>query len=103
MGIAFIGQFPNALVELKTTILKAIGEFEADNVSHFKPVHEAVYQTDFNSHLKKIRKQYVWGTSTEIITAATLLLVSHGQTAFFSLLLGREKKGSGTVRILHSS
>jgi len=52
---------------------KAISEFEADNVSHFKSLHEAVYQTDFSSHLKQIKKQYVWGTSTEIIAAATLL------------------------------
>ena len=27
------------------------------------------------------------------------MLVSHGQTAFFSLSLGREKKGSGPVLI----
>ena len=54
---------------------KAISEFEADHILLFKPLHEAVYQTDrgFNSHLKNIKKQYIWGTSTEIIAAATLL------------------------------
>ena len=32
-----------------------------------------------------------------------VLLVSCGQTAFFSLSLGREKRGSGLVRIPQSS
>jgi len=72
MGIAFTEQFPN-VEDYYPHLRKAISEFEADNVSHFKPIHEAVYQTDFNSHFKKIKKQYVWGTSKEIIAAATLL------------------------------
>jgi len=38
---------------------KAISEFEADHNLLFKPLHEAVYQTDFNSHLKNIKKQLV--------------------------------------------
>ena len=52
---------------------KAISEFEADNNLLFKPLHEAIYQNNFNNHLKNIKKQYIWGTSTEIIVAATLL------------------------------
>ena len=44
---------------------------------------------------------HIAGKGTKIILVEQV--VSRGQTAFFSLSLGREKKGSGTVRIPHSS
>ena len=51
---------------------KAIAEFEADN---HKPIHETVYRTKFHTHVQNIKKLYTWGTSTEIIAAATLFQV----------------------------
>ena len=54
---------------------KAIAEFEMDNNKLFRPIHEAVNQTKFNTHVQNIKKQYTWGTSTEITAAATLLQV----------------------------
>ena len=54
---------------------KAIAEFEADNDALFRPIHEAVHQTQFSTHLKNIKKQYTWGTNTEITAVASLLQV----------------------------
>ena len=54
---------------------KAIAEFEADNDTLFRPIHEAVHRTQFGAHVKNIKKQYTWGTSTEITAVATLLQV----------------------------
>ena len=54
---------------------KAIAEFEADNHNLFKSTHEAVNQTKFSTHVQNIKKLYTWGTSTEIIAAATLFQV----------------------------
>ena len=49
--------------------------FEADNDTLFRPIHEAVHRTQFGTHVKNIKKQYTWGTSTEITAVATLLQV----------------------------
>ena len=54
---------------------KAIAEFEADNHNLFKPIHETVNRTKFHTHVQNIKKLYTWGTSTEIIAAATLFQV----------------------------
>ena len=51
---------------------KAIADFESDNQTLFKPIHEAILSTNFENHVKNIKKLYIWGTSTEIIAAATL-------------------------------
>jgi len=54
---------------------KAIAEFEGENDTLFRPIHEAVHQTQFSTHLKNVKKQYIWGTNTEITAIATLLQV----------------------------
>ena len=56
-------------------LLKAIAEFETDNHSLFKSIHETVNRTKFHTHVQKISKLYTWGTSIEIIAAATLFQV----------------------------
>ena len=54
---------------------KVIAEFETDNHSLFKSIHETVNRTKFHTHVQNISKLYTWGTSTEIIEAATLFQV----------------------------
>ena len=53
----------------------AISDFESDNWTVFKPIHEAIISTNFENHIKNIKKLYIWGTSTEIVAAATLFQV----------------------------
>ena len=43
--------------------------------------------------MASVEKLQIKGGSQEM----AVMIVSHGQTAFFSLSLGREKKGSGPV------
>ena len=54
---------------------KTIAEFESDNCTLFKPIHEVILSTNFETHIKNIKKLYIWGTTTEIIAAATLFQV----------------------------
>jgi len=49
--------------------------FESDNWTILKPIHEAIISTNFENHIKNIKKLYIWGTSTEIVAAATLFQV----------------------------
>ena len=53
----------------------AISDFESDNWIVFKPIHEAIISTNFENHIKNIKKLYIWGTSTKIVAAATLFQV----------------------------
>ena len=55
-----------------THLRKAIAEFEEINQTLFEPIHKSISGTAFNSHVKNMRKLYTWGTTTEIIAAATL-------------------------------
>lgn len=57
------------------SLRKAIAEFESDNHTLFKPIHEAIISTNFEAHNKNIKRQYIWGTTTEIIAAASLFQV----------------------------
>ena len=50
-------------------------QFEADNDTVFRSVHETVHKTQFDTHVKNIKKQYIWGTNTEITAVATLFQV----------------------------
>ena len=55
-----------------THLRKAIAEFEEINLTLFEPIHKSISGTAFNSHVKNMKKLYTWGTTTEIIAAATL-------------------------------
>lgn len=57
------------------SLRKAIADLESDNHPLFKPIHEAILSTNFETHSKNIKKQYIWGTTTEIIAAATLFQI----------------------------
>ena len=57
------------------SLRKIIAEFEPDNQTLFKLIHEAILSNNFEVHYKNIKRQYIWGTTTEIIAAATLLQV----------------------------
>ena len=46
-------------------LLKAIAEFETDNHSLFKSIHETVNRTKFHTHVQNISKLYTWGTSIQ--------------------------------------
>ena len=47
-------------------------DFESENYTLFKPIHEAILASNFENHIKNIRKLYTWSTSTEITAAAIL-------------------------------
>ena len=50
---------------------KTITQFEANNQAVFGSLHTAINQTPFSEHLKNIKMPYVWGTSMEIMAAAS--------------------------------
>ena len=47
-------------------------DFESDNYTLFKPIHEAILATNFENHVKNIKKLCTWSTSTDINAAAIL-------------------------------
>ena len=51
---------------------KTIAHFEAANQAVFSSLHTAINQTEFTEHLKNMKMPYVWGTSVEIMAAASL-------------------------------
>ena len=51
---------------------KTIADFEAANQAVFSSLHTAINRTGFTEHLKNIKMPYVWGTSVEIMAAASL-------------------------------
>ena len=53
-------------------IRRAISEFEETNRNLFEPIHNSIIGTEFDNHVKNIKKLSTWGTTTEIIGAATL-------------------------------
>ena len=53
-------------------IREAISEFEETNRNLFEPIHNSIIGTEFDNHVKNIKKLSTWGTTTEIIGAATL-------------------------------
>ena len=52
---------------------KAISDFEENNPVLFTGLSSAIIQVPLQEHLKRIKKPYVWGTTLEIIAAASLL------------------------------
>ena len=73
MAIVCLGHPLKPFAVWKITIFTYVAEFEMDNENLFRPIREAVNRTKFNTHAQNIKKQYTWGTSTEITAAATLL------------------------------
>lgn len=51
---------------------KAIATFESSEKLAFRGLHGTINRTEFDDHLRNIRKTAVWGTNLEIIAAATL-------------------------------
>ena len=51
---------------------KAIAQLEAENPAVFNGLHMAINKTPFNDHLTNIKKSHVWGTTVEILAAASL-------------------------------
>ena len=53
-------------------VREAISEFEETNRNLFEPIHNSIIGTEFDNHVKNMKKLSTWGTTTEIIGAATL-------------------------------